>query len=62
MVEDPHIIIQLLLALIGGITAVVVANWREHRQIHSKIDKVHHSLRDRLEAIWRHMNGKGPEG
>ena len=35
-----------------------VSNGKEHRDLHDKIDENHHALRDRLDAIWKHMRPK----
>ncbi len=50
-----HIMLELIIGLAGGFIVIMIANWREHRDIHSKIDKVHHSMRDRLDKIWSHI-------
>jgi len=47
---------EIVLGLGSGFIIIAVANWREHRALHDKIDTVHHSMRDRLERIWKHMN------
>ena len=30
-------------------------NRKEHQELHDKIDNCHHSIRDRLDNIWKHM-------
>ena len=31
-------------------------NGKEHRDLHDKIDSNHHSIRDRLDNIWKHLS------
>ena len=31
-------------------------NGREHKELHDKIDSNHHSIRDRLDNIWKHIS------
>ena len=52
---DAHMF-ELLLALGSGFVVLVLAHWKEHRDLHARIDEVHHSLRDRLDQVWKHMN------
>lgn len=50
------LVIEFMLFVAGGLITIAVANWREHRTLHDKIDTVHHSMRDRLDKIWKHMH------
>ena len=31
-------------------------NGKEHRDLHDKIDANHHSIRDKLDNIWKHIS------
>ena len=31
-------------------------NGKEHKELHDKIDSNHHSIRDRLDNIWKHLS------
>ena len=31
-------------------------NGKEHKDLHDKIDSNHHSIRDRLDNIWKHLS------
>ena len=53
-------LIGLVFAAFGGLVAVVILNWREHQELHRKIDGVHHSIRDRLDKMWSHITRDTP--
>ena len=52
---DERFLMEIVIGVFGGLIVIALANWREHKELHSKIDKVHHSMRDRLDKIWSHM-------
>ena len=38
------------------IDKIAESNGKEHKELHDKIDTNHHSIRDRLDNIWKHVS------
>lgn len=43
-------------AILVFMAGIAMQNSKDHRDIHDKIDENHHSIRDRLESIWKHLS------